>query len=129
MKLLGKLTKEHIQGTNRYSRLRERSAPPDVNAGHLPYIGVSHLGEQRKVLLATLIPIDREIKERITLPVCVLDIARDWALHRQESYPTMKEKASVLQKMATFETRGEPLVQCLFGTHSGNIHGAIPSSQ
>ncbi|KAI0284236.1 FAT domain-containing protein [Russula aff. rugulosa BPL654] len=113
MKLLGKLTKEHIQvqtATQGFeSGVRYLTSMLDIS-----HISVSYLGEQRKVLLATLIQLIEKSKSA-SLCRCVLDIARDWALHRQESYPTMKEKASVLQKMATFETRGEPLFNAYLG--------------
>jgi transformation/transcription domain-associated protein len=107
IKLLNKLTKEHIQvqstTQNLESGVRLLTSILDISQ-----ISVSFLGEQRKYLLATLFQLIEKSKSA-TLCRCMLDIARDWALHRQESYPTMKEKASVLQKMATFETRGEPL--------------------
>ncbi|KAH9045426.1 hypothetical protein EDB85DRAFT_2130014 [Lactarius pseudohatsudake] len=113
MKLLNKLTKEHIQ---------VQSATPGFESGvrlltailEICQISVSFLGDQRKYLLAML---SQLIEKSKSASLCrfVLEMARDWALHRRESYPTMKEKASVLQKMATFETRGEPLFNAYLG--------------
>ncbi len=113
MKLLNKLTKEHIQ---------VQSATQGFESGvrlltsilEISQISVSFLGEQRKYLLAALSQLIEKSKSA-SLCRCVLEIAREWALHRQESYPTMKEKASILQKMTTFETRGEPLFNSYLG--------------
>jgi transformation/transcription domain-associated protein len=113
MKLLGKLTKEHIQ-VQTATQGFESGVRLLTSMLEISHISVSYLGEQRKVLLATLIQLIEKSKSA-SLCRCVLDIARDWALHRQESYPTMKEKASILQKMATFETRGEPLFNAYLG--------------
>jgi transformation/transcription domain-associated protein len=113
VKLLNKLTKEHIQA---------QSASPGFESGvrfltsilEICQVSVSFLGEQRKYLLATLLQLIEKSKSA-SLCRCVLDIARDWALHRRESYPTMKEKANVLQKMSTLETRGESLFNAYLG--------------
>ena len=113
MKLLNKLTKEHIQ---------VQSATPGFESGvrfltsilEICQFSVSFLGEQRKYLLVTLLQLIEKSKSA-SLCRCVLDIARDWALHHRESYPTMKEKANVLQKMSTFETRGDPLFNAYLG--------------
>ena len=44
-----------------------------------------------------------------TLCQFLLDMTREWALHRRDVYPTMKDKAALLQKMASFESRGTDL--------------------
>ncbi|KAH9999859.1 FAT domain-containing protein [Russula vinacea] len=113
MKLLNKLTKEHIQ-VQTATQGFESGVRLLTSILEISHISVACLGEQRKYLLATLFQLIEKSKSA-SLCRCVLDIARDWALHRQESYPTMKEKASVLQKMATFETRGEPLFNAYLG--------------
>ena len=113
MKLLSKLTKEHIQ-VQTATQGFESGVRLLTSILEISHISVSCLGEQRKYLLATLSQLIEKSKSA-SLCRCVLDIARDWSLHRQESYPTMKEKASVLQKMATFETRGEPLFNSYLG--------------
>ena len=51
----------------------------------------------------------------------MLDIARDWAMNKRDAYPTMKEKASLLQKMIAFETRGER-GEVLFNNYLELIH-------
>jgi len=113
MKLLNKLVKDHIQ---------VQSATAGFESGvrlltailEICQISMSFLGDQRKYLLAML---SQLIEKSKSASLCrfVLEMARDWALHRRESYPTMKEKASVLQKMATFETRGETLFSAYLG--------------
>jgi len=115
MKLLNKLTKEHIH-------IQVQSATQGFETGvrlltsilEISQTSVSFFGEQRKYLLGALFQLIEKSKSA-SLCRFVLEIARDWALHRQESYPTMKEKASVLQKMATFETRGENLFNAYLG--------------
>ena len=105
MKLLSKFTKDHIHAS---------PATPgyEVNVRlvmtilDICQISVAFLGDQRRWLLSTLCVLVDKSK---SLPLCryMLDLARAWALHRQEAYPTMKEKATLLQKMALFETRGD----------------------
>lgn len=109
MKLLSKLTKEHIHSS---------PATPgyDVNVRLVTTIldicqmSVAFLGDQRRWLLSTLcVFVDKS--KSLTLCRYILDLARTWALHRQEAYPTMKEKATLLQKMTLYENRGETIFQ------------------
>ena len=105
MKLLSKCTKEHIHSsltTPGYeSNVRLISTILDICQ-----MTVAFLGDQRKWLLSTLIVLVDKSKS-LTLCRYILDLARTWALHRQEAYPTMKEKATLLQKMTLYESRGE----------------------
>ncbi|KAI9508927.1 FAT domain-containing protein, partial [Russula earlei] len=113
IKLLNKLTKEHIQVQSATQGF-ENGVRLLTSILEISQISVSFLGDQRKYLLAALSQLIEKSKSA-SLCRCVLEIARDWALHRQESYPTMKEKAGVLQKMAAFETRGENLFNAYLG--------------
>jgi len=112
MKLLSKLAKEHIQ-----------TAPPSPQAVFenssvrlliaildICQLSVAFLADQRRWLLSTLVVLVDKSKN---IPLCryMLDLARTWAMPRQEAYPTMKEKASLLQKMIVFETRADILYQ------------------
>ncbi|XP_006460304.1 hypothetical protein AGABI2DRAFT_184795 [Agaricus bisporus var. bisporus H97] len=108
MKLLSKLAKEHIQ-----------SPPTNGTEGNVRLItllleicqiSVAYLADQRRWLLSTLVVLVEKSK---SIPLCqfMLRLARTWAMHRHEAYPTMKEKASLIQKMTFYETRGEPIFQ------------------
>jgi transformation/transcription domain-associated protein len=106
MKLLSKLAKDHIQ-----------SPPANGTEGNVRLIillleicqiSVAHLADQRRWLLSTLVVLVEKSKS-VQLCRYMLDLARTWAMHRQDVYPTMKEKASLIQKMTFYETRGEVL--------------------
>lgn len=106
MKIVSKLVKDHLSsapGSNADNTVRLL-----ISAIEVARIAVGFLGDQRKWLLAAIVALVERSK---SLPVCtyLLEVARDWALHKKDPYPTMKEKASLLQKMVLYETRGEPL--------------------
>ncbi|KAG5221804.1 Transcription-associated protein [Salix suchowensis] len=69
---------------------------------------VAFLSEHRRWLLSSLVAVIEKSKS-LTLCRYVLDLARVWAFRQQDAYPTMKEKASLLQQMTAFERRGEIL--------------------
>ncbi|KAL5487751.1 TRA1 [Sanghuangporus weigelae] len=107
MRLLAKLAKEHISlpsGAENYDsivRMLVSILKICQNPSMLP-------AEQRKLHLANLIVLV-EKSSSPTLCQFLLDTARDWALHRRDAYPTMKEKANLLHKMISFESRGTDL--------------------
>ncbi|THH03836.1 hypothetical protein EW145_g5969 [Phellinidium pouzarii] len=104
MRLLGKLAKEHISSPptadnyDAIARMLVSILKICQNSSTLP-------SEQRRLHLGNLIIL---VEKSASPMLCqfLLDTARDWALYRRDAYPTMKEKASLLQKMTTFETRG-----------------------
>ncbi|KAI0638186.1 atypical/PIKK/TRRAP protein kinase [Trametes polyzona] len=104
MKLLSKLAKDHIQSPSQNNPMYEGLARILIAILEVCHIAVVHLGDQRKWLLSTLVVLVDKSK---SLALCryMLDIARDWAMNKRDAYPTMKEKASLLQKMVTYETR------------------------
>ncbi|KAF5387961.1 hypothetical protein D9615_000446 [Tricholomella constricta] len=108
-KLLSKLAKEHIQ-TAPSSAGWENGVRLVKTVLEICEISVAYLGEQRRWLLSTLVVLVEKSK---SVPLCryILDLARTWAKPKQETYPTMKEKASLLQKMAAFESRSDILFQ------------------
>ena len=108
VKLLSKLTKEHIQ-TMTLSSGFENNVRLLKAILEICQISVAFLGEQRRWFLSTLVALVEKSK---SVPLCryILDLARTWALPKNsDAYPTMKEKASLLQKMIIFETRAEGL--------------------
>ncbi|GLB33849.1 putative PI3 PI4-kinase family protein [Lyophyllum shimeji] len=108
-KLLSKLAKEHIQ-TAPNSAAFENGVRLVKAVLEICEISVAFLGEQRRWLLSTLVVLVEKSK---SVPLCryILDLARTWVKPKQEAYPTMKEKASLLQKMAAFESRADILFQ------------------
>jgi len=107
MKLLSKLTKEHIHSTPT-SPGYEANVRLVLTILDICQMSVAFLGDQRRWLLSTLcVFVDKS--KSLTLCRYILDLARTWALHRQEAYPTMKEKATLLQKMTLYESRGDAI--------------------
>ncbi|EMD40733.1 hypothetical protein CERSUDRAFT_111311 [Gelatoporia subvermispora B] len=112
MKLFSKMAKDYLQSSS-----TPNSHQPSQN-GHdlivrlltamleISQSAVAYLGEQRKWLIGTLQVLVDKCKNG-NLCRFMLDIARDWVMNKRDPYPTMKEKATLLQKMAAFETRGE----------------------
>ncbi|KAF8165306.1 hypothetical protein B0H34DRAFT_232712 [Crassisporium funariophilum] len=107
MKLLSKFTKEHIHSSPTTSGY-DNNVRLVMTILDICQISVAFLADQRRWLLSTLIVFVEKSK---SLSLCryILDLARNWGLHRQEAYPTMKEKASLLQKMTLLESRGETI--------------------
>ncbi|KAI0352960.1 atypical/PIKK/TRRAP protein kinase [Trametes cingulata] len=106
MKLLSKLAKDHLQSSSSSNNAFDGLVRLLVAILEVCHIAVTHLGDQRKWLLSTLVVLVDKSKSG-SLCRYMLDIARDWAMNKRDAYPTMKEKASLLQKMVSFETRGE----------------------
>ena len=110
LKLLSMKIKEHLA--------QAPMAPHDNNAHLLiafievSKLGIAYLGEQRRNLFLCLGSLVGKSKN---MAVCrfILDMAREWVMNPRESIPSMKEKASLLQAMAHFESRdrGDTLMQ------------------
>ncbi|KAF8897572.1 hypothetical protein BD779DRAFT_388223 [Infundibulicybe gibba] len=107
VKLLSRLAKEHIQSPSTTPGY-ENGAKLIITILDVCQISVAFLADQRRWLLSTLVALVDKSKSPIMCHY-ILDLARTWAMHRQELYPTMKEKASLLQKMTTFESRPDGL--------------------
>lgn len=107
MKLLSKLAKDHIQSSSSTNAQTFEGLVRLLMAIlEVCHIAVAHLGDQRKWLMSTLVVLVDKSKSG---PLCryLLDIAKDWAMNKRDAYPSMKEKAGLLQKMVAFENRGE----------------------
>ncbi|KAJ7179098.1 FAT domain-containing protein [Mycena filopes] len=107
MKLLGRLAKENV-GSTPASTGYENSVRLILAILDIAKLTVAFLGDQRRWLLSTLVVLVEKSKSP---QICnyTLDLARSWALVKQDAYPTMKEKASLLQKMVAFEARTETI--------------------
>ncbi|KAI6047148.1 hypothetical protein EDC04DRAFT_2864285 [Pisolithus marmoratus] len=62
---------------------------------------IPHLGEHRKAFLGAFTVLTEKSK---STPLCryMLDVMREWILGKNNTYPTMKDKLNILQKMALF---------------------------
>ncbi|KAF7789373.1 hypothetical protein EIP86_000317 [Pleurotus ostreatoroseus] len=112
VKLLSNKIKDHLQSSPG-STGHETLVRLLIAILEICQIAITYLGEQRKVLVNMLSLLVEKSKSG-TLCRYLLEVARDWALHRRDGDPTMKEQAIVLQKMMYFEKRGErgePLFQ------------------
>ncbi|EJF61235.1 atypical/PIKK/TRRAP protein kinase [Dichomitus squalens LYAD-421 SS1] len=116
MKLLSKLAKDHIQSSASNGAAFETLVRLLIAILEVCHIAVAHLSDQRKWLLSTLVVLVDKSK---SIPLCryLLDIAKDWAVNKRDAYPSMKEKASLLQKMVAFESRGGDRGEVLFNNY------------
>ena len=104
LRLFTKLAKDHVNSSPDTSGfengVRLITSIIEICKATLPY-----LGEQRKAFLGAFTALAEKSKTQ-TLCRYMLDVMREWALAKNEAYPTMKDKLNVLQKMAGFESRG-----------------------
>ncbi|KAG7096929.1 hypothetical protein E1B28_004330 [Marasmius oreades] len=106
MKLLGKVLKEHINAP--LSTVLDSSSRLLISILDICQLSMAFLGEQRKWMLSNLVVMVEKSKN---LPLCqyILNLVRTWTLVKQDTYPTMKEKAQILLKMVSFESRADNL--------------------
>jgi transformation/transcription domain-associated protein len=120
-KLLGKLVKDHLaataqaiaQATSGAAAAVAVNTPQFENLARLIILmfeicqlSVAFLGESRRPFHASLCALV-EGSKTTTLCGYLLDLGRSWALHKHDPYPTIKDKATFLQKMLKFEKRGD----------------------
>ncbi|GAC95952.1 phosphatidylinositol kinase [Pseudozyma hubeiensis SY62] len=102
-KALSKLTKEHLAAT----------APVPANDANLKLLmlvlellkrRISNLGDQRRWLLSALVQL---VERSSSMELCrfLLSTMSKWILEQRETFPTVKEKAGILLKMMSFESR------------------------
>ncbi len=102
-KALSKLTKEHLAAT----------APVPAGDANLKLLmlvlellkrRISNLGDQRRWLLSALVQL---VERSSSLELCrfLLSTMSKWILEQRETFPTVKEKAGILLKMMSFESR------------------------
>ncbi|KAI8643328.1 hypothetical protein BD408DRAFT_342632 [Parasitella parasitica] len=105
VKVLQLLTKEHILPSSSTS-----NTPQDTLVSLL-ILGLSllkkrtaHLGDQRRWFLTCLIQLIEKSPD-VQLLRNILDMLSEWVLGKAEPIPTIKEKAGLLGKMMTIESR------------------------
>ncbi|KAG9317678.1 hypothetical protein JVU11DRAFT_1890 [Chiua virens] len=118
LRLFTKLAKDHVNSTANVNEPEKSEKNEKADNGVRLIMSIieickatlAYLGEQRKAFLGAFTALAEKSKN---LPLCryMLDVTREWALAKNEAYPTIKDKLNVLQKMAGFETRGDPLFQ------------------
>ncbi|KAK4510703.1 uncharacterized protein ATC70_005136 [Mucor velutinosus] len=116
VKMLQKLTKEHISSAA--SAATSSVAASSSSSGHdsqvnLLILGlnllkkrISHLGDQRRWFLTCLIQLIEKSPD-VQLLHAILDMLKDWTLNKTETFPTVKEKAGLLVKMMSLESRND----------------------
>ncbi|EMR10214.1 hypothetical protein PNEG_01486 [Pneumocystis murina B123] len=68
-----------------------------------------HLGDQRRLFLAAFAQlIEKSPSSRLCFTI--LEVLKEWVIEQQVSFPTIKEKAALLLKMISFETRGDSVL-------------------
>jgi transformation/transcription domain-associated protein len=106
IKLLTKLAKEHTQapsGANMAeTHVRLMTAVLDICQPAVSFLGQEN---RHKLMLA----LGHLMGQSKSVPLCryILDMVRSWTLDHRDPYPTMKEKAMLLQKMVLFESKPE----------------------
>ncbi|KIJ57798.1 hypothetical protein HYDPIDRAFT_34782, partial [Hydnomerulius pinastri MD-312] len=107
LRLFSKLAKDHVNSAPNTSGfengVRLITSIIEICKATIPY-----LGEQRKAFFGAFTALTEKSK---SLSLCryMLEVMREWALAKNDTYPTMKDKVNVLQKMTGFESRGEQL--------------------
>jgi transformation/transcription domain-associated protein len=108
-KLLGRLAKDHLAKEH----LGVTPTPHSENlvrlimsALEICRLSVAFLGDARRLFHASLCALV-ETSKSLVLCGYLLDMGRNWALHKTEPYPTVRDKAAFLQKMLKFEKRGD----------------------
>jgi transformation/transcription domain-associated protein len=103
VKLITKLTLD-LTGSNLPSNVYENAhrsaiAIMELCRGHL-----AQLKDQRRPYLGAL---HHLIEHCTSIPMCryILDMLRDWTLIKQDPLPAYKEKAGLLNRMTTYESR------------------------
>ncbi|CAO3646013.1 unnamed protein product [Mucor fragilis] len=123
VKMLQKLTKEHISsagggGSTATATNTTTTTTTTPSSGHdsqvnLLILGlhllkkrISHLGDQRRWFLTCLIQLIEKSPD-VQLLHAILDMLKDWTLNKTETFPTVKEKAGLLVKMMSLESRND----------------------
>lgn len=109
IRVFSRYTKDHITSTTPVS-----SGDPQlrllVSSLEVLRQRVSFLGEQRRWFLSGIVQL---VEKSSNLDVCrfLLQMTRKWVTDKDEAYPTNKEKAGILLKMMSFETRSSESLQ------------------
>ncbi|KAG2212646.1 hypothetical protein INT47_000623 [Mucor saturninus] len=104
VKVLQKLTKEHISIAVVATSGHDSQVNLLILGLNLLKKRISHLGDQRRWFLTCLIQLIEKSPD-VQLLHAILDMLTEWTLGKTETFPTVKEKAGLLVKMMTLENR------------------------
>ncbi|KAI8880605.1 hypothetical protein K501DRAFT_224440 [Backusella circina FSU 941] len=105
VKMLQLLTKEHTLPSHSTPSMSYESQVSLLILGlSLLKKRITHLGDQRRWFLTCLIQLIEKSPD-VALLRNILDMLSEWVLTKSEPIPTIKEKAGLLGKMMTIETR------------------------
>ncbi|EKM59507.1 uncharacterized protein PHACADRAFT_205724 [Phanerochaete carnosa HHB-10118-sp] len=111
-KLLAIKTKDHVTPSTAPTHTQEGTVRSIILMIEITKVGITFLGDNRRTLLTCL---GNLVTKSKNMALCryILDTGREWALNPRETVPSMKEKAALLQAMASFENRerGDALMQ------------------
>ncbi|GJE84852.1 phosphatidylinositol kinase family protein [Phanerochaete sordida] len=111
-KLLAIKTKDHYTPSQAPPHVQESTVRLILLMIEIAKTAIAFLGDSRRTLLTCL---GNLVTKSKNMALCryILDTGREWALNPRETVPSMKEKASLLQAMASFENRerGDGLMQ------------------
>lgn len=103
IRCFSRYTKDHISATTPVS-----TSDPQlrllVSSLEILRARVNFLGEQRRWFLSAIVQL---VEKSSNVELCrfLLQMTRKWVMDKDEAYPTNKEKAGILLKMMSFETR------------------------
>lgn len=108
MKVISKLTKDHIAPAQPPAPATGPDSQSNllIMALRLIKLRISHLGDQRRWYLTSLIQLIEKSTD-VELSRAILDMVTEWVTGKTETFPTIKEKASLMVKMMCLETRGD----------------------
>ncbi|KAH8105847.1 hypothetical protein BXZ70DRAFT_396929 [Cristinia sonorae] len=104
VKLLGIKARDHLTATP-IGGAAEAVVRQVMSILEICQLGVTYLADQRKIFIQCVVQLIERSKSH---PLCqfLLEMTREWALNKRDG-PTIKEKATLVQRMSTFEHRGE----------------------
>ncbi|KAI7902282.1 uncharacterized protein BX663DRAFT_552217 [Cokeromyces recurvatus] len=104
VKMLQKLTKEYITSAHASSTAQESIVNLLILGLGVLKERVSYLGDQRRYFLTCLTQLIEKSPDIVLLQT-IMSMVKEWTLNRTETFPTIKEKAGLLVKMMTIESR------------------------
>jgi transformation/transcription domain-associated protein len=108
IKTLQALTKEHTLPSHSTPSMSYESQVNLLILGlSLLKKRITHLGDQRRWFLTCLIQLIEKSPD-VSLLRYILEMLSEWVLTKSEPIPTIKEKAGLLGKMMTIESRNNP---------------------
>lgn len=123
-KLFGKLIKDHLQDSTA-SKSSDNVDSPDallVMVLNILKTEVGKMGDIRRNFFQTLAQLIESTRS-IELLKCIFEVCKNWILNQQESFPSIKEKLSIMLKLlTTFEILGDKILSNNFYNFVAEIY-------